>query len=310
MAKEFYKGSVSSFALTVSIVFHLSIFLLFSAVHFSEGKSLVAERESPRGSISQVREVIESRPVMPKPKVSEFEFEDMGRDREVLFSSTADQQNGYVVGESDGGDGFETANRYAVKLGSGQSRDLEFFGSYSDERRVCFVVDCSGSMQGIFRYVQDRLKRSIGSLEADHYFGIIFFANGEIIKFHSNGLVRASQAAKDEAEEFIEATKPGGRTNAMDAIKESFLMRDVSGIGAGMIYFLTDGFELSEEASEQFAVGVANLRKQFAPGAKINTIGFWTQESDKFLLERIARDSSGEFVFVKSSTDHGDDFLE
>lgn len=30
------------------------------------------------------------------------------------------------------------------------SPKIEFFGSFTDQRKVCYLVDCSGSMQGVF----------------------------------------------------------------------------------------------------------------------------------------------------------------
>jgi hypothetical protein len=74
--------------------------------------------------------------------------------------------------------------------------------------------------------------------------------------------------------------------------------RDSSGEAPAVIYFLTDGFDLAPRDADDLPAAVGSLRKQLAPAAKINTIGFWTQPHDCDVLKKIATDSGGEFVNV------------
>ena len=85
-------------------------------------------------------------------------------------------------------------------------------------------------------------------------------------------------------------------------MKRATRIRDDSGFSPSIIYFLTDGFELTTEDVQQFSQKIANLWKRFAPMTRINTIGFWPQSDDRKMLETIAKQSGGEFVLVTDSS--------
>jgi len=175
---------------------------------------------------------------------------------------------------------------------------VEFFDSRSEQRKICYVVDCSGSMKGTFGRVRERLKKSAGTLAADQYFNIIFFGDGNIREFAEGRLVRAGERARKQAFDFIDSVKAAGRTNAMEALERAFQIRDADGSAAEAIYFLTDGFELDETDADGFALQVLAMLARHCPGTKINTIGFWPGEKDRRILEMIAIHSGGEFKFI------------
>jgi hypothetical protein len=81
-------------------------------------------------------------------------------------------------------------------------------------------------------------------------------------------------------------------------MQQAVKIRDDTGVGPSLVYFLTDGFELSEQDSSRFAHQVMTMLRSFSPKTKINTIGFWPAEQDRKLLETMARESGGEFVVV------------
>ena len=116
-------------------------------------------------------------------------------------------------------------------------------------------------------------------------------------------MVRATEQAKKDAYNFIGSIQPRGATNAVAALEYAIKIRDRTGVGPSLIYFLTDGFELSEQDNSRFAHQVATMLRSFAPKAQINTIGFWPAEQDRKLLETIAKDSGGEFVVVGDSSE-------
>ena len=178
------------------------------------------------------------------------------------------------------------------------SPKVEFFGSVTEGRKICYVVDCSGSMRGAFGRVQKELIESIDSLEADRYFYVIFFASDKLFEYGDGKLIRATPQAKSAVREFIKSVQPLGSTNAMAALERAMQIRDGKGAAPAIIYFLTDGFELTNENAYSFADKVLNVRKSFAPATKINTIGFWVQRADGRILERIAKQSGGECVLV------------
>jgi hypothetical protein len=75
-------------------------------------------------------------------------------------------------------------------------------------------------------------------------------------------------------------------------------IRDGRGASPSLVYFLTDGFELASEDAQWFSREIAELLKQFPPGTRVNTIGFWPASDDRALLQTMARQSGGEFVFI------------
>jgi Mg-chelatase subunit ChlD len=153
-------------------------------------------------------------------------------------------------------------------------------------------------MHGIFGGVRKKLKESIGDLQPDQYFYIIFFGGDKLFEFGNGRLLRAAQKAKSAAYDFVDAIRPAGRTNALAALERAMQIRDEKGVSPSVVYLLTDGFELATGDEHRFSRKIADLQKRFAPTTRINTIGFWPQNGDRKLLEAIARQSGGKFVFV------------
>ena len=66
---------------------------------------------------------------------------------------------------------------------------------------------------------------------------------------------------------------------------------------------ISDTFAVSGDINikisfQNFADRVEKLRQKLAPSVKINTIGFWTQKTDRQILETVAERSGGQFVNV------------
>lgn len=176
----------------------------------------------------------------------------------------------------------------------------EFFGQLSADRKICYVVDASGSMFGRFDPVRTQLQQSLSALAQDQYFYIIFFQDGDKLPAYpdTGRFVRASPAAVQAAFDFIATIRPKGATNAVDALRRGMTIRDFNSQGPGLIYFLTDGFDL-QQGDEGFARRIENLRKTLAPRTKINTIGFRTESTDLQILRDIAAFSGGQFTSVE-----------
>ena len=175
---------------------------------------------------------------------------------------------------------------------------IEFFGSWTDQRKICYLVDCSGSMQGIFGRVKKQLKDSVMALQADQYFCIIFFGSNRLFEFGDGRLRRATKLTKSQACDFIESIQPAGQTNAAMALKRAIQIRDSKGKRPSLIYFLTDGFELTAKDQNSFIRKVEILLRKSAPQTKINTIGFRPQDDDRKMLETIAKQSKGQATFI------------
>jgi hypothetical protein len=294
------RGSVTFWAWVVSIGVHLIVLTALGSVKFSQSKSQVKQRPVPTAKVSQIQKLIEAAPVIPKPKVKKppknldtrrtARLLPVNQIFDIAKLSSQDQPN------------LEKPSVSTSELSSARNailpEGIEFFGSFTEQRKVCYLVDCSGSMQGVFGRVRKKLKDSIASLQPDHYFYVIFFGDGKLFESGKGQLVRATDNAKSAAYSFIDSAEPAGQTNAMEALERAVQIRDGRAQSPSIIYFLTDGFELTSQDERRFSRKIANLLKKFAPRTKINTIGFWAESSDRKMLETIARQSGGEFVLV------------
>lgn len=283
-----------------SIAVHLIVLTAFGFVRFSQSEVHVAQKPAPTAKVSRVKKLTPSAPLIPKPKVKRS-VKDLSVEKKARLlpkspvfgpakSRLRDGQN--LPKPSD------LRNGLAVPGTDDFAHEIEFFGSFTDERKVCYLVDCSGSMRGLFGQVRAKLAESIGQMQPDQYFCIIFFGGNELIEFGNGRLVRATEQAKSAAYEFVDSVRPAGQTNAMKALERAVQVRDSSGVGPAVIYFLTDGFELATEGEQRFSQSVANLLARFALSTRINTIGFCPLEEDRKALKIIAEQSGGEFVFV------------
>ncbi len=297
-------GSVTFWAWAVSIAVHTIVLTAFGFVKFSQSKAQVKQRPVPTAKVNQIKKLIETAPVMPKPKVKKPAKNGFTRNTDRLLPVNrvfggAKPASQAAACRWQGPEKLSASQGIFPLSGSANLPDrIEFFGSFTEQRKVCYVVDCSGSMQGVFGRVRKKLKDSIANLQPDHYFYIIFFGAGKLFESGKGHLVRATDNAKSAAYNFIDSVEPAGQTNAMEALKRAAQIRDGKAQSPSIIYFLTDGFELTGQDEQRFSQKVARLLARFAPSTRINTIGFWPQSDDRKMLETIATQSGGEFVFV------------
>jgi hypothetical protein len=308
---------IKLYALGVSVFAHIVGLSVFAAVIISKTPP-VRLQTTTTVSVNQAVKLAERQAVTPKPKVNPVDSKPF----DYSGALKTDIIKGRPIVKADG-KGIQTNARPVFDLpkqdyqgqtvevkqpiqpqvsniaGGGElAGNIEFFDSPAQGRRICYVVDCSGSMRGLWKRVQEELVDSIGKLQQDYYFCVIVFGGGSILESGGGKMVRATEQAKKEAYNFIAAVGPRGATNASAAIEHAITIKDKTGAGASAIYFLTDGFELSEQDGSRFAHKVATMHRSFAPKAQINTIGFWCTEQDSKVLEMIAKESSGKFMMV------------
>lgn len=280
-----------------SIAVHLMVLTCFGFVTFSRSEGRMVQGPAPTAKISRIKKLTTSAPLVPKPKVKRpakaISVKDEGRLLSVnpVFGA-AKSRSRNLANPSFSADGLSLAGAGAF------ARAIEFFGSSTDKRKVCYLVDCSGSMLGVFGRVRTKLAESIARLQPDQFFCIIFFGGDRLIEFGGGSLVRATEQAKSAAFEFIDSVEPAGQTDALTALERAVQVRDRMGMRPGAIYFLTDGFELTTEGRQRFLHKTANLLARFAPGTSINTIGFCSLREDRKILSMIAEQTGGEFVFT------------
>lgn len=290
------KRSVTAWAWAVSIGFHLVLLAVFAVVRFSYA-SESAPAVSPQASLARIKAIADSTPIVQKPKVRsrirlsrsrKTPVDLVNRDRIKPFPQTFQKSKLSITIEAGGSIGR-----------SMDSARTGFFGSFTELRKICYVVDCSGSMLGFFGRVRAQLKSSIVALQPDQYFYIIFFRGDSLVESGYGLLVRATPKAKADAYRFIDNAKLGGPTNALAAIERAMKIRGPQGKSPEQIYFLTDGFDLQGRNDSGFGLMIENTRKTLAPSARINTIGFGIKPADEKILRDVADSSGGEFVNVK-----------
>ena len=290
-------------ALSASIAVHIIVLTVFGLIRFS--RSRVQEQPSliPTAKISSVKKLIESAPVTVKPKIKRISKSRFVKNPKSILpvekffeaSRPGKQDSEYPAGSSVLQSRIFPASRTIAGQG------IEFFGSWTDERKICYLVDCSGSMQGLFGRVRKKLVGSIESLEPDKYFSIIFFGSGRLFEFEKGRLVRATPRSKSEAFKFISSIRAAGQTNALEALQRALQVRHRSADRPSIIYFLTDGFELTADDSKTTSQKISNLLKRLSPDTKINTIGFWPEKNDLDTLKIIAGQSGGQCVIIADS---------
>jgi hypothetical protein len=266
-------------------------------------------------SRSRITYLMNAAQTLPKPKIKE-PAEQITRTIQGLSTpyKTAVELKGSpapltVAGEFGGvadlGASIDLAESPASQSVSGytpqtvipQSR-TEFFGSATEKRKICYLVDCSGSMQGLFGRVKKELRKSIDGLEQDQYFAVIFFGKGELIEFEGGKLIRASVKNKQAAYDFIEQVQPAGQGDGIAALNKALNIRDSSGSAPQTIYFLTDGFDIAGESDANTELKAAEKFAQNSAKTQINPIAFWPQDEDEKMLQTIAQKSSGQLVVI------------
>jgi hypothetical protein len=296
------RWGVKFYALVISIFIHVVGLSIFAGIKLSQSAAVPLQTTAVV-SIGQARTLAERPAVAPKPRVSPAaQNRRIARTNEIAPGAGINQI--FDIPKQDSQQQIELPKQPSQPEVSEKTvaetlpQRAEFFGSPAQGRRICYVVDCSGSMQGLWGQVRTELLESIGQLQPDQYFSVIIFGSGSILESGGGRLVRATDKAKKDAYDFIGSVQPRGTTNAAAALEYAIKIRDRSDVAPSLIYFLTDGFELSVQDSSRFAHQVATMLRSFSPKTKINTIGFWPEQQDRKLLESIAKDSGGEFVAV------------
>jgi len=165
---------------------------------------------------------------------------------------------------------------------------VAFFGVCQvSAHKVVYIVDRSGSMTDSINAVKYELKRSIGELDENTEFHVIFYSSGPPVEMPTRRLVNATERNKQLAFEFIDGVVPQGETDPSKALERAFAC------GPELIYLLTDG---------EFDKTIVGLVKRLNVGGKItvHTIGFLYQ-SGEAVLKQIAEGNGGNYKFVSES---------
>ncbi|GEM_PF-1127829 len=198
--------------------------------------------------------------------------------------------------------GYSNAGQSQGRYVGKQTYQSSFCGTRGSANRICFVVDCSGSMVIAFDYVRNELKGAIGKLGPGQYFNVIFFAGGNPKQLSPKGMLRAGAASRQKAMSFI-ASKEVRLTSVSDstaawqgvvgALQEAFAAKGFDGSEVQLIYLLTDG----EYDHQQVLQAVKRMQDKRKYPAVINVIACGNRDNEEF-LRNLAETYNGQYRFV------------
>ncbi|MBN1764208.1 MAG: VWA domain-containing protein [Sedimentisphaerales bacterium] len=175
-----------------------------------------------------------------------------------------------------------------------------FCGTWGHSSRICFVVDCSGSMVIAFDYIRRELKRSINALEPGQYFNVIFFASDNPRQLVFRKLLRANASNRQKGLQFVDTinlTKVSNSrealTGVINAFTEAFAGATFDGEEVNLIYLLTDG----EFDHGQVTRILKDMQTQRKEPVTINVIACGVRRNERF-LGNLALSYQGQYRFI------------
>jgi hypothetical protein len=311
MMKALNEGNIRCWALIASVAVHSAALAFFTGVKLSDHSS-PASTPPPALSISiqTIERIVQQPQPHPKPQIEPIQPPQpepspqprlLAAPQPVQSLPTPEPLEPIKPESVWQPDSVSSEIRpEAVWQPAPAVNEVEFFGQKSIVQRVCYVVDCSGSMYGRMYQVRQQLKESILKLNSQQAFAVVFFMDGRNIMTSGDGkLVPATAGAKSQALALIESIRPAGSTDAANALDRAMRLKDPSGNGPELIYFLTDGFDLDSQHSMHFSDNAQRLKNSLAPGAVLHTIGFCPESRDRQMLRQLAAETGGEFIEVK-----------
>lgn len=206
-----------------------------------------------------------------------------------------------VIGIGTGGgagSGAGGLGRRSV-AGGGPVGSMWGVGEGQRARSVVYVLDRSGSMVEMFPLLKQELKRSIGSLEEDQTFDVIWFAAGDYAEL-SQKLLPATFANKRLAfDDINKPIEPAGHTDPTAALRRAF------GHKPDVLFLVTDADFAPNNERVVRTIRDRNRRKK----TTVNTIlmvydrggGGQRVEEAIQLLRSIAEDNNGTYKRVTDS---------
>jgi hypothetical protein len=196
-----------------------------------------------------------------------------------------------------------TAGRYDPKnprRPEGPGRTT-FFEMAVDSRRVCFVIDRSGSMRDgkppKLEVVKEELKKLLAALPDGCRVNIVFFS--DTLDAFGMGTRALDARTRRDAATFIDKQQPGGPTNLVDALEKALSLvgsaetGNLLEEGVDTIYVLSDGLPTDGKITEPETLVRWFTRRNRYLRATVNTVAVGDAEK---VLRRLAESNGGEAV--------------
>jgi hypothetical protein len=192
------------------------------------------------------------------------------------------------LGGSGGGSGDSGIGQIGGSGGGGGGS--KFFGVEAAGSRFAYIVDVSGSMQGIkIAQLKDNLKETITGLLEHMSFVVMCFSSDKAPLGGRDRWTSANDAAKKWARAKIDEIAANGGTNPQSSFESIFTLKP----RPDAIYFMTDG---------QFDPGVADTIAFLNRAGKkvpVHCITFGDRSAEE-LMRRIASESGGTYTHVEA----------
>jgi Ca-activated chloride channel family protein len=201
----------------------------------------------------------------------------------VLDIRTGESLAGVISGTGRDGRGY-----FAAVVPSAVFKD-KTEGAEDAPRRVVFLLDRSGSMEGEpIAQARRAIEACLGALGEGDGFGLVAF-DGDVEVFGS-GLVEASKRNRERAAGFLAGIGARGGTELAAGINAAakLLKKGSEGTGGGDILVVTDGQVMGTER----IIGEAR-----STGIRIHCLGIGSASQDRF-LSQIARETDGVSRFL------------
>jgi Ca-activated chloride channel homolog len=187
-----------------------------------------------------------------------------------------------------GGTGSDGKGHFAAIVTSDAFKAKTEAGS-DEPRRIVFVVDRSGSMNGApIEQARKAVEACLGALGESDAFGLVAFDSH--VESFGSGLITATKKNRDEAKAFMAKIDARGGTELAAGVKAAAAMlRDSNlGQGGGDIFIVTDGQVMGTERI------IAEVR---AEEIRIHCLGIGSASQDRF-LSQLARETGGVSRFL------------
>ena len=201
----------------------------------------------------------------------------------VLDIRTGESLEGVLAGTGSDGRGY-----FGAVVPSSAFRDEAKDGDKEEPRRVVFVLDRSGSMEGApIEQARKAVGACLGALGGGDSFGIVAF-DGNVEVF-GHGLTEASMDNRDKARKFLDGIDASGGTELAAAIRAAAkMLGDALSGGGGDVLVVTDGQVMGTETI---------LAEARASGLRLHCLGIGSASQDRFLA-LLARETGGVSRFL------------
>jgi Ca-activated chloride channel family protein len=163
-------------------------------------------------------------------------------------------------------------------------------------KRVAFVVDTSGSMEGAkMEATKQALDQCLTRLGEDDLFSIVSF--GGYAESWKPKMVAASKANVDDARAFVKRLEPLGGTNIGEALDVAFATTTGSDKAPLMVVFLTDGRPTVGDTDVAALIKRAESARQ-TKAARLFVLGVG-DDLNTLLLDKMASQNGGSALYVK-----------